>query len=1617
MLTEAGGERAGEGPTSVELAELLWLARHMSPGEQQPGEEQGLSHADLPHRPPGAPQDLAPAHPEPTPPPHLPQPSQPPLPEPRVPVHLPEPALAGPGGEGDGEDGFTSLLAPAPPMLARPLTLQRALRPLKRRVPAPAGFELDEQATADRIARLAAPGQAWLPVLRPAAERWLRLRIVYDDGPTMTVWRPLLRELRTALGQSGIFRTLDVHRLTESGEVRGTAGTPADGRTVTLVLSDCMGPQWRAGPAGRRWHATLHRWAARHPVAVVQPLPERLWRTTALPATATTLTAPWPAAPNAAYRTPDGPAAYRTPGAPGTFATYGPSDAAAPGTDWLPLPVLEPSGPWLANWAALVAGSGPVPGAAAHLPPAPTAPAPARSEAVQELGPEELLLRFRALASPEAYRLAGHLAVGRPHLPYMRLVQAALERRPQPGHLAEVILSGLLKAVPGTPGAYTFREGVRELLLGTLPRTARLRTRDLLARLGAPIDDRAGIAAGEIRVAVPGGNEHAAEGSAVASVRAESVRRMGGAVREQAGQGRLFADRYVLEVRLGAGERQTWRARDLRAGRTVVLHLFPGLEPDGEGARVFRWRAGALAAVDHPNVVRLHEHGFEADTAYAVEEFVDGVSLGDVLRGPAGSRVPFWLLARLAAHTARALAAAHAHGLGHGPLKPADVLIDSADGAVRLTGFLDSVAVNSPDEDRERLDTLLHELAGYQGFRAWSLLNWQILSQVEPLEPDPDRDADAIIALLASPDFGPIIQRAATQAPQFQLIGAQLCPGAEQLSPEAKACLVILLERYGRPVPVADVARGLWGEDAGEDPVPYLEELARALGPGTLAAGRTGYAVLAAPAQIDLHAVSALVDGADFRENRTDPREDRESAEARRSMVQSALDGFEDEPLAGVPGPAARRTRIHLRALHHQLLMRRAEIDLDLGEAETAAADLARLVVRYPESESLRHLHVLALRALGRTDEAIDSYEQYHARVDGAVGPDLEGLHDELYRELLSSGARERAAVVFEFLAESPGDSEQAEDAVGRFVGALLARDLLDPDAYELLARPNGYLVITEPGSSVLPLLPTVLAELGALQAGLPLPVSLRVMFWHNSRPIGHLGRHSLRREVDPMPGEALVVVSRPLYEDARDGAVIPLSHRSFSPLIVQGELVAYVHRPEPVHSPDPSPTPAPEPPEPTEPAEPPTVPRDLVRGPFPIHGGETPEVNHATTAVVYLVPDEEDAEEYAQDTTARYYEVDLTLQRERRELPLPGAGPAPFTASVELTWNVTGPLAFVEADVSSVATALFAHLERVLTRITRRYTAERVGAAQQDVQNAQLEPWPVPGLTVSCSVHLSAAAPPMPQGADLFPSPPRPSRPSRTAAPDRPQRTTGSAGFSAEDAAEALAQARVVLLGFEGPVVRLYPAQVARDISRQLAELIVELRRPDESLRGDRLLKGTGLRQYEGHPHPLDLLRALGDHRLAAPVAERLTRLELEAAATTFPTAHADRLIRTLHASGRRVGIVTDVAPVVVSTYLDARGLGGTLRAGVYGRGPDLTRLMPHPECLRRALDATGGRRDATLLVSSSAAELEAARDLGVPSIGFARHEVTRRNLAGLGCRTVTGDLGDLLDALRTTG
>ncbi|MET8687942.1 SAV_2336 N-terminal domain-related protein [Streptomyces sp. NPDC004732] len=931
--------------TPTELAELLWLASHLpAPPDPDPAPAPDPRQAEPRATEPPSPTPLPDPAPEPGPDDTAPdQDADAPRPaDDRVPLHLPprplrkpRPPEPPPGNHGTPRAPAprppapgvrrVPVHVPVPPMIAHPLALQRAVRPLKRYVPSPTKRFLDEEATAHRIALLGGRPQGWLPVLEPSPERWLRLCVVHDGGATMPMWRPLVRELHTALAQSGVFRTVELHRAAPDGTVPARAASvPADGRTVVLVVSDCMGPQWREGAGAVRWYRTLRRWAARTPLAVVQPLPEWLWRTTALPTTPGLLSAPHPAAPSATL----------------TFTPYDPLESPRP-EGALPLPVLEPAANWLANWAALVTdpGGARVPGSVAWLTPtpplSPLTPAPDAGtpprEDITRLTAEELVLRFRSTASPEAFRLAGHLALGEPQLTVMRLVHRAVERHPRPQHLAEVILSGMLaESLEGPPGVYAFRDGVRELLLRSLPRTARGRTRELLAQVGGLIDDRAGVAPGELRAVahVPGpGGEGAEPGTdgAFATVTRESVRQLGGE------RDHLLGGRYRGVAQIGRSP-GVWLADDLAdEGGLVVVQRF--LAASDRLRASFADEAARLERFRHAHVAAVRDHGVDGEEGsggeipYLVMEFVPGRNLDEVLLGhPEG--LPGLALLQVVPALADAVLALHAQGLAHGAVSAEQVRVPTERGPV-LCGFtLTPYSPATRRADLLALGRLVHETYTGSATRPVGrapgpvrpgILPEEVLTALESavldLESgrvDRQRQGAAQLLDLASSPMPEVT--CSLLGPLTVLRDGSPVPTG---TPECRAVLSMLLLHEGRPLSYAELAEGLWGADRADPTLSLLDACLthiRDVMELPLSEQSDGYSLrLPGVDSVDLFRCVQLADEAAAAQESGD-------LETARDLAREALALWRGKPLDGVPGPAAARARADINRLLKRLL-------------------------------------------------------------------------------------------------------------------------------------------------------------------------------------------------------------------------------------------------------------------------------------------------------------------------------------------------------------------------------------------------------------------------------------------------------------------------------------------------------------------------------------------------------------------------------------------------------------------------------------------------------------------------------------------------------------------------
>jgi len=140
----------------------------------------------------------------------------------------------------------------------------------------------------------------------------------------------------------------------------------------------------------------------------------------------------------------------------------------------------------------------------------------------------------------------------------------------------------------------------------------------------------------------------------------------------------------VLALVGSGGMGEVYRAHDTRLKREVAIKVLPqAFAADRERLRRFEQEARAAAALNHPNIVSVHDMGTADGSPYIVAELLDGQNLGDLLRqGP----VPARKALEYAIQAARGLAAAHDAGIIHRDLKPENLFI-TTDGQVKILDF------------------------------------------------------------------------------------------------------------------------------------------------------------------------------------------------------------------------------------------------------------------------------------------------------------------------------------------------------------------------------------------------------------------------------------------------------------------------------------------------------------------------------------------------------------------------------------------------------------------------------------------------------------------------------------------------------------------------------------------------------------------------------------------------------------------------------------------------------------------------------------------------------------------------------------------------------------------
>ncbi|MDI1458889.1 SAV_2336 N-terminal domain-related protein [Streptomyces sp. ATE26] len=357
--------------------------------------------------------------------------------------------------------------------LPRATELRRALRPFKRRYPRGKRSALDLDATVRDFRR---SGEL-APVFSPSPEPWFELLLVIDTSPSMAVWNNTNTEFATLLAGLGAFRRVRTWGLWPSNDptVTDHQGRPiapgqassSDGRRLVIVLSDCVAPGWRQPETWR----LLRRWGATAPLALLNPLPSRLWHRTGLNLPAIRVKQRRPALKNTDLDF-QLPLLLRT--LPG-----------AENADWQALPTLTFSPHSLARWADTLMRGAPHGYDAVLIPRTGLLPSRFRTPQTSHRMNPDPTEAFLRTASPTAVRLA---ALCSPFtelsLPLLHLIRQRLLPKAGVGDLAELLTSPLvhIKMHQDAPPVVVFAPASRERLAGHLSRRDAWLTHDALSR-------------------------------------------------------------------------------------------------------------------------------------------------------------------------------------------------------------------------------------------------------------------------------------------------------------------------------------------------------------------------------------------------------------------------------------------------------------------------------------------------------------------------------------------------------------------------------------------------------------------------------------------------------------------------------------------------------------------------------------------------------------------------------------------------------------------------------------------------------------------------------------------------------------------------------------------------------------------------------------------------------------------------------------------------------------------------------------------------------------------------------------------------------------------------------
>jgi len=140
----------------------------------------------------------------------------------------------------------------------------------------------------------------------------------------------------------------------------------------------------------------------------------------------------------------------------------------------------------------------------------------------------------------------------------------------------------------------------------------------------------------------------------------------------------------IIELLGTGGMGEVYRARDARLDRSVAIKILPAaFSAESERLNRFEQEARSASALNHPNIITIHELGQVGSTHYIAMELVEGKTLRELL---VSALLPMRKIIEIAAQVAEGLTKAHEAGIVHRDLKPENLMV-SDDGFVKILDF------------------------------------------------------------------------------------------------------------------------------------------------------------------------------------------------------------------------------------------------------------------------------------------------------------------------------------------------------------------------------------------------------------------------------------------------------------------------------------------------------------------------------------------------------------------------------------------------------------------------------------------------------------------------------------------------------------------------------------------------------------------------------------------------------------------------------------------------------------------------------------------------------------------------------------------------------------------